>query len=132
MISRETSFSLTEEKLGDGNPALAPKATLEASRIFSGSLRVSLFATDLYNGLSGLTVMTSPVSFVVKQCRSVELMRLAGTMHPPLDGGTTAWSCEDPCLLLRRPAPTGTFLIAPPAVQYLWQLLQKCLGWLTL
>ncbi|KAL6201356.1 hypothetical protein ACLB2K_025070 [Fragaria x ananassa] len=35
-------------------------------------------------------------------------------------------------LLFRRPAPTGTLRRAPPAVQYLWQPLQKCRGWFTL
>lgn len=39
---RETSFSLIEEQLGEGKPAVAPQATLDASRMFSGSLRLSL------------------------------------------------------------------------------------------
>lgn len=31
-------------------------------------------------------------------------------------------------LFLLQPPPTGTFLRAPPLVQYLLQVLQKCLG----
>ena len=31
-------------------------------------------------------------------------------------------------LFLRQPPPTGTFRRAPPLVQYLRQVLQKCLG----
>lgn len=50
----------------------------------------------------------------------------AGLAAPPW----REWRAE--LLFFLRPAPTGTFLIVPPAVQYLWQFLQKCLGWLTL
>ena len=32
-------------------------------------------------------------------------------------------------LFLRQPPPTGTFRSAPPLVQYLRQVLQKCRGW---
>lgn len=35
-------------------------------------------------------------------------------------------------LVLRQPPPMGTLRRAPPLVQYLLQVLQKCLGWVKL
>lgn len=39
---------------------------------------------------------------------------------------------EEERLFFLEPPPTGTFLRDPPSVQYLLQVLQKCLGWVRL
>lgn len=57
-----------------------------------------------------------PVVVAVVVERSV-LLQLAADFELPLL-----------LLFLRQPPPTGTLLRAPPRVQYLLQVLQKCLG----
>ncbi len=54
----------------------------------------------------------------------------ASTISPSLEDWRGPWAPL--CLFFLRPAPTGTFRRVPPAVQYRWQFLQKCRGWLIL